>query len=76
VGRAGCADLRVRVAEVAPRLHLFGHIHQDGGAWQHGATMFANVTCWECERAPTVFDIDAGSVTAIAVPPHGRRDDA
>jgi len=76
VGRAGCADLRARVAEVAPRLHLFGHIHQDGGVWQHGATVFANVTCWECERAPTVFDIDAGSVTAIAVPPHGRRDDA
>src|SRR5262245_59487665 len=56
--RAGCADLRVRVAEVMPRLHMFGHIHQDGGLWHDGATTFANVTTWECARAPTVFDID------------------
>ncbi|MBA2539216.1 MAG: metallophosphatase domain-containing protein [Deltaproteobacteria bacterium] len=73
--RAGCADLRARVAEVAPRLHLFGHIHQDGGVWTHGSTVFANVTTWECERAPTVFEIDAQSVTPIEVPFHGRRDD-
>jgi predicted phosphohydrolase len=75
-GRAGCADLRARVAEVAPRLHLFGHIHQDGGVWQRDATTFANVTTWECERAPTVFDLDAEAVTAVDVPPHGRRDAA
>ncbi|HVK86402.1 MAG TPA: metallophosphatase domain-containing protein [Kofleriaceae bacterium] len=73
--RGGCADLRRRIAEVQPRLHLFGHIHQDGGVWTEGATMFANVTTWECERAPTVIDIDAASVTPIVVPPHGRRDD-
>ncbi len=72
--RAGCADLRQRVTEVAPRLHLFGHIHQDGGMWTHGSTVFANVTTWECERAPTVIDIDAQSVTPIEVPFHGRRD--
>jgi Icc-related predicted phosphoesterase len=73
--RAGCADLRRRVEKVEPRLHLFGHIHQDGGAWRLGATTFANVTTWECERAATVFDIDAGAITPISVPPHGRRDD-
>jgi predicted phosphohydrolase len=71
-GRAGCADLRARVAEVAPRLHLFGHIHQDGGVWQRGATTFANVTTWECERAPTVFELDAKAITAVDVPHHGR----
>ena len=75
-GRAGCADLRARVAEVAPRLHLFGHIHQDGGAWRDGPTMFANVTTWDCDRAPTVFEVTARAITPIAVPPHGRRDDA
>ena len=77
-GRTGCAELRRRVAETQPRLHLFGHIHQDGGAWRpgDGATTFANVTTWECERAPTVIDIDARAVTSIAVPPHGRDDDA
>jgi Icc-related predicted phosphoesterase len=73
-GRAGCADLRVRVAEVAPRLHMFGHIHQDGGVWRRGATLFANVTTWECEREPTVFELDAEAVAAVDVPHHGRRD--
>jgi len=74
-GRAGCADLRRRIAEVLPRLHLFGHIHQDGGVWHEGATVFANVTTWECERAPTVIDFDAQAITPVVVPPHGRRDD-
>ncbi len=74
--RAGCADLRARVAEIVPRLHLFGHIHQDGGLWREGATVFANVTTWECERRPTVIDIDGAGITPIEVPPHGRRDDA
>jgi hypothetical protein len=76
-GRAGCADLRSRIAELAPhspRLHLFGHIHQDGGAWRQGATLFANVTTWECERAPTVIDIDGREVTPVVVPPHGRAE--
>ena len=73
--RAGCADLRARVREVTPRLHLFGHIHQDGGVWTEGSTVFANVTTWECERAPTVIDIDAKAVTPVDVPGHGRRDD-
>jgi Icc-related predicted phosphoesterase len=74
-GRAGCADLRVRVAELAPRLHLFGHIHQDGGAWRLGSTVFANVTTWECERAPTVIDLTAREVLPVVVPPHGRSAD-
>jgi predicted phosphohydrolase len=73
--RAGCEDLRVRVAEVAPRVHMFGHIHQDGGAWQLGPTLYANVTAWECTRGATVLDIDAHGVSVVEVPPHGRRDD-
>ncbi len=67
--RAGCAELRARLAVVAPRLHLFGHIHQDGGLWRVGATVHANVTSWECTRAPTVIDLEPGSVTPIVVPP-------
>jgi hypothetical protein len=67
--RAGCADLRRRVAEVAPRLHLFGHIHQDGGVWHDGATTYANVTTWECERGATVIDIEPGSLSLVTVPP-------
>jgi Calcineurin-like phosphoesterase len=73
--RAGCSDLRRRLAEVEPRLHLFGHIHQDGGVWREGATTFANVTTWECERPPTVIDLEHGVATPVTVPPHGRRDE-
>lgn len=74
-GRAGCADLRRRVAELRPRLHLFGHIHQDGGLWREDGTVFANVTTWECERAPTVIDIDRDSIEAVHVPPSGASDE-
>ncbi len=71
--REGCQDLRRRVEEIPPRLHLFGHIHQDGGFWQVGVTAFANVTTWECERAPTVIDLDpgTGTVTPVHIPPPG-----
>ena len=71
-GRTGCADLRRRVEEIAPRLHLFGHIHRDGGLWREGATTFANVTTWECERGATVIDLDARALAAVVVPPAHR----
>jgi hypothetical protein len=74
-GRAGCADLRARVAELAPRVHLFGHIHQDGGVWRQGPTLFANVTTWECERAPTVIELAGDEAAPVVVPPHGRTED-
>lgn len=67
-GRAGCEALRIRVEEVRPRLHLFGHIHQDGGVWYINETLFANVTSWECEHPPTVIDIDKRGVTVISAP--------
>ena len=66
-GRTGCADLRARVAEVRPRVHLFGHIHEDGGAWAEGGTLFVNCTTWECERAPTVIDLELGPGEARVV---------
>jgi hypothetical protein len=72
--RAGCADLRARVTEVAPRLHLFGHIHQDGGAWREGSTTFANVTTWECERRATVIDL-GDAIELVDIPPNGRTED-
>lgn len=74
VGRQGCEDLRARIGEVKPRLHLFGHIHQDGGFWQNGSTFFANVTTWECERAPTVLELDPQTrrVVPVDIPPARR----
>ncbi len=69
--RYGCEELLRAVERVRPALHLFGHIHQDGGLWQQDGVAYANVTTWECERAPTVIDYDPGSgqVRAVEVPP-------
>lgn len=53
--RVGCEDLLRRVRQIRPKLHLFGHIHEDGGLWTEGATTFANVTSDECQRAPQVL---------------------
>jgi predicted phosphohydrolase len=74
-GRHGCADLLAAVHRARPALHLFGHIHQDGGFWQREGTAFANVTTWECERAATVLDYDttARAVRPVAVPPPETR---
>jgi hypothetical protein len=70
-GRTGCEELLEATLRVAPALHLFGHIHQDGGAWERPPTCFANVTTWECERGPTVVDIEPVSrrLSLVDVPP-------
>lgn len=69
-GRAGCDDLLTAVRRVRPLLHLFGHIHTDGGTWRDGGVTYANVTTWECERGATVLDVDARTrdVTVQEVP--------
>jgi predicted phosphohydrolase len=71
VGREGCDDLRERVRVARPRLHIFGHIHEDGGVWEAGGTMSANVTTDCCLRPPTVIDYDAQAreARAVSVPP-------
>jgi Icc-related predicted phosphoesterase len=53
--RVGCEDLLRRVQQVRPKLHLFGHIHEDGGLWTEGVTTFANVTSDYCRRAAQVL---------------------
>lgn len=40
--RPGCKALLRRVFEVKPRLHVFGHIHENRGWWQCGETLFVN----------------------------------
>lgn len=63
------------IRRIKPTLHVFGHIHTDGGAWVDGHTTLANVTTWECERAPTVIDLDprTGLVELVNVPPARTR---
>ena len=38
----GSAELLVRVEEIKPCLHLFGHIHKQHGVEKHGSTVFSN----------------------------------
>jgi Icc-related predicted phosphoesterase len=68
-GRQGCEDLRARVARVRPRLHVFGHIHEDAGVWTADGVVSANVSVWG--RAATVFDLDPATkaVTVVSAPP-------
>lgn len=67
----GCDDLLEALDRVEPALHVFGHIHEDGGLWRRGATTIANVTTWEGMRAPTVLDYEprTRTVTPVQVPP-------
>jgi predicted phosphohydrolase len=65
--REGCEELLKAVGRVRPILHLFGHIHEDGGLWRVGETTFANVTTWESERGPSVFEFDPRNRTVAAV---------
>ncbi|TNE45268.1 MAG: hypothetical protein EP343_27010 [Deltaproteobacteria bacterium] len=70
-GHAGCEDLAKEIQRIRPLLHLFGHSHACGGVYLKEGIGFANVTSWECERGPTVMDIDPHSklVTFVEVPP-------
>ena len=67
----GCEALAARVKVARPLLHLWGHIHEDGGLWEVDGTTFANVTVWEGERGVTVLDVDpaARRVVPVVVPP-------
>jgi len=42
--RVGCPFLRERVAEVRPRLHVFGHIHEGRGERTVDGTRFVNAS--------------------------------
>lgn len=52
--RAGCVDLLHQVQDrVRPRLHVFGHIHEDGGATSDGHTDFINASTCDLAYRPT-----------------------
>jgi Icc-related predicted phosphoesterase len=45
-----------RVQVIAPKLHVFGHIHQSRGRWRIGPTTFINATTDECLKNVTVIE--------------------
>ncbi len=55
--RVGCEDLLRHLGRVKPRLHLFGHIHEDRGEWPFGPTRIINCTTAEGELPATVVDL-------------------
>lgn len=54
---AGCDDLRERVFELEPALHVFGHIHEARGRIERGETTFINASSPD-GQPPFVFDFD------------------
>lgn len=48
----GCEELAERVAAVAPRLHLFGHIHEAYGEMTVGPTIYVNASCCDLQYRP------------------------
>lgn len=55
--RVGCEDLTRQLDRVKPRLHLFGHIHEDKGEWQRGPTRIVNCTTSEGELPAAVIEL-------------------
>jgi Icc-related predicted phosphoesterase len=66
------ARARATFERVRPRVHVFGHIHEDGGVWDEPGTLFANVTTDECGRGATVIDITPDAVRVVEAPPARR----
>jgi len=68
----GCEALRDRIAQVRPRLHVFGHIHEAYGAVERAGTLYVNASnCdlrYEPVNPPVVVDIDGGKWLVV---PHG-----
>jgi len=66
----GCRDLLDATLRIAPKLHLFGHIHYSGGT-SHIApqTTYANVSVlnesYIVENKPMIFDIDSNKTVSI-----------
>ncbi|MBC7920885.1 MAG: metallophosphatase domain-containing protein [Ferruginibacter sp.] len=49
---AGCADLLQKIADVQPRLHVFGHIHEACGKAERDGTIFVNACYLDLRYQP------------------------
>lgn len=55
--RAGCEELRKKVEEIRPRLHVFGHIHHGYGTAERFDARFVNAANCDEAYAPTNLPI-------------------
>ena len=57
----GCQDLLDRVRRVAPRVHIFGHIHECYGVEESGGIRFVNASIMDARytvtRRPVTIDL-------------------
>lgn len=67
---AGCEELRLRLQQVRPLLHVFGHIHEGYGTVQEQGTLYVNASICDVQmrplNRPLVFDWDGGELTPVA----------
>lgn len=56
VKSAGCEDLRERVFEIEPEVHIFGHIHEARGRVEQDGITFVNASCYG-GRDPFVIEV-------------------
>lgn len=64
--RVGCRALLERVRASKPRLHVFGHIHEDRGWWRIGETLFVNAAQNYDRHPPMVVEWSASQVRVVA----------
>ena len=70
----GCEALKLRHAEVKPRVHVFGHIHDGYGVAFAGSRVLVNASiCDEKYRAsnrPIMVDLSPEKVDVLGIEPH------
>lgn len=73
-GRIGCEDLTRALTRVRPKMHMFGHIHEDYGTVEQDGTLYVNAsTCnlrYRAVNAPIVIEWDAQGPQLVG----GRRE--
>lgn len=60
--QVGCTDLMKKIRTIRPRLHIFGHIHEDAGITSNRHTTFINASIcnflYQPVNSPIVYEYD------------------
>jgi predicted phosphohydrolase len=65
--RVGDADLLVRVRQVRPKVHVFGHIHEAAGVGESRGTLFVNAATQMGVGAAVVINVTDKGVSVVEV---------